>query len=270
MSKGWDKKVIKRIKELYSDYTYGEIATIINNEFGLDKSANAVRKAYERYKVEPKDFSNKEGPKVLLFDIELFPMEAYIWSIWQDRVGLEMLKTDWSVLSYAAKWLDGDEIFYEDVQGQRDLRDDSKVLKGIWKLLDECDIAVGHNSASFDVKKLNARFAQNGMKPPSTYRQLDTKKMAKKAFSHTSNKLSYLTDKYCAEFKKLSHGKFPGFSLWRECLEGNPEAFKELKKYNEYDVLSLEELFKKLLPWDSSINFSIYNESNEPICTRGS
>lgn len=263
--------IISRIEELYDTHTWDDIAKALKKEFKFDKSPETIRKTFRRKTGEGKD-RKKEGkkkPKILLFDIETIPMEAYVWSIWQDNVGLNMLKKDWSVLGWCAKWYGEDEIFYEDVGGQKDLRDDKKILKGIHKLLDEADIVVGHNSDSFDVKKLNARFILNGMQPPSSFKKMDTKKMAKKYFSFTSNKLSYLTDNLCKRYKKLSHGNFPGFKMWEECLKKNKEAFKEMKEYNIYDVLSLEELFSIMLPWESSAVFDMYGPSDENICTCG-
>lgn len=257
MKKDWKERALTLAKS-------GISGREIGRRLKLPKSTvNSFLKKYR------KQLDTGTKPKVLLLDIELFPMEAYIWSLWQDRVGLNMLKTDWSVLSYAAKWLDEDKVFYEDVEGQKNLRDDKKILKGVWKLLDEADIVIGHNSISFDIKKLNSRFALNGMGPPSTFRQIDTMRVSKKVFSHTSNKLQYLTDKYCKTYKKLKHGKFPGFELWEECLKGNKEAFKEMKKYNKYDVLSLEELYKILIPWDTSINFGVYDDGKH-TCSCGS
>jgi hypothetical protein len=157
-----------------------------------------------------------------------------------------------------------------DTSSEKNPRNDKKILQGIWKLLDEADFVVGHNSDSFDVKKLNSRFLLHGMAPPSSYRRLDTKKLAKKHFSLTSNKLAYITDKLCTKYKKLSHGNFPGFSLWNECMKGNKSAWKEMEKYNKYDVLSLEEAFLKILPWESANLFEHYLESDIPICTCGS
>ena len=69
-----------------------------------------------------------------------------------------------------------------------------------------------------------------------------------------------MTDKLCKKYKKLKHAKFSGFELWKECLAGNPEAWTEMEKYNSYDVLSLEELYKILIPWKPSINFNVYTE----------
>jgi DNA polymerase elongation subunit (family B) len=155
---------------------------------------------------------------------------------------------------------------YEDVSKEKNVRNDKKILKSIWKLLDEADIVVGHNSDQFDVKVLNARFIKNGMKPPSSFKKMDTKKLSKKHFRFMSNKLAYLTDSLCRT-KKSSHGKFPGFSMWEQCLKGNKEAFKEMKAYNIVDVTSMEELFLKILPWENSDIFNTYQ--NEDSCTCG-
>lgn len=182
-----------------------------------------------------------------------------------------MIKNDWYILSYSAKWL-GDapsKVMYADQRNAKDVSDDKKMLEGIWKLMDEADIIVGQNSKKFDVKKLNARFILNGMKPPSGYKQIDTLVLAKKYFAFTSNKLEFLSSNLCTKYKKLQHGKFPGFSLWKECLAGNKEAWKEMQKYNCHDVLATEELYTKLVAWDASINFDAYTEDLNHTCSCG-
>ena len=95
--------------------------------------------------------------------------------------------------------------------------------------------------------------------------------MAKAKFAFTSNKLEFMTDKLCKKYKKLTHGKFAGFTLWRECLLGNVEAWDEMETYNRYDVLSLEELYFIMSPWDSKQpNFNLYQNSTENVCNCGS
>ena len=273
--KSLSEKVISRIKELYKENTWEEITKIINKEFKLKKSAEAVRKAFKR---RVKDMGQKPNghfakkPKILVFDIETAPMQSYHWGLWDQTISLNQIQQDWAVLSWSAKWLGDapDKMMYMDTSKEKDPRNDKKILQGIWKLLDEADFVVGHNSDSFDVKKLNARFLMHGMKPPSSYKRLDTKKLAKKHFSLTSNKLAYITDKLCTKYKKLSHGKFPGFSLWLQCMSGNKDAWKEMEEYNRYDVLSLEEAFLKILPWESANLFEHYYDSDIDICTCGS
>lgn len=215
---------------------------------------------------------NSKGPKVLLLDIETAPMLGYVWGMWDQNVALNQIKEDWFVLSWCAKWLDDppSKIMYMDQRDAKKIEDDSHILKGIWKLLNEADIVITQNGKSFDHKKLNARFVLHGFKPPSSFKYIDTYVLAKKHFGFTSNKLEYMTDKLCKKYKKLKHTKFSGFEMWKQCLAGNKEAWKEMAKYNKYDVLSLEELFRKIIPWDSSVNFSLYTEGADVTCSCGS
>ena len=37
--------------------------------------------------------------------------------------------------------------------------------------------------------------------------------------------------------------------MWLECLRGNDEAWAEMKEYNIIDVIALEELYLRLLPY---------------------
>lgn len=199
-------------------------------------------------------------------------MLGYIWDLWDQNVGLNQIKSDWHLLSWSAKWL-GDppsKTMYADQRHAKDIQDDRELLKGIWRLLHEADIVITQNGRSFDQKKLNARFILNRMEPPSSYRHIDTLLIAKKHFAFTSNKLEYMSDKLCTKYKKLKHTKFPGFEMWSECLKGNKAAWKEMEKYNRHDVLALEELYTKLMPWDNTINFNIYRDDLEVQCNCGS
>ena len=211
-------------------------------------------------------------PKVLLLDIETRPLLAYCWALFDQNVALNQIETDWCILSWAAKWL-GDpdsKIVYKDQRGSKDIEDDKKLLKDIWDLLNEADVVIGQNSKRFDIKKLNTRFILNGMSPPSPFRQIDTLSIAKKNFAFTSNKLEYMSSVLCPEDKKSDHHKFPGFSLWKECLKGNIEAWDEMEKYNKKDVVALESLYNKLQPWDNTINFNVFTDSEKIVCNCGS
>jgi hypothetical protein len=209
--------------------------------------------------------------KILLLDVETAPLLSYTWSIWDQNIGLNQIKNDWHVLAVAAKWL-GDpasKIVYQDQRNAKNIEDDTKLLRTIWKLIDEADVLITQNGKAFDIKKLNARFILNNMPPPSSYKHIDTKQIASRKFGFTSNKLEYLTDKLCNKFKKSKHKKFSGFDLWRECLANNPKAWNEMSHYNKLDVLSLEELYLKLRPWDNTVNFNLYHDDEDIICSCG-
>ena len=212
----------------------------------------------------------KNGPRILALDIETSPIVSYTWGLFDQNVALNQVKEDWSVLAWCAKWVGEKKIMYMDQRKAKEVRDDREILKVIWKLLDEADIVLTQNGKSFDVKKLNARFIINGMQPPSSFKQIDTLRLARKIFGFTSNKLEYMSNKLCLKYKKLKVKKFQGFELWSECLKGNIEAWKQMERYNKMDVLSLEELYRKLIPWETSINFNLYSRDNVTRCTCGS
>jgi hypothetical protein len=269
MSEYNEKQIEFIISERESGSSWNDLTDRFNRKFRKSKTFNALRKLYKRYTQEIPTVTIQQ-PRVLIYDIETAPMLGYVWGLWDNNVALNQLHTDWYILSWSAKWLGDDEVMYMDQRGAKDIEDDRKLLKGIWKLLDEADIVITQNGISFDQKKLNARFILQGMQPPSSYRHIDTKRLAKKHFGFTSNKLEYMTDKLCKKYKKSKHAKFSGFSMWRECLNGNIEAWKEMEEYNALDVLSLEELYTKLIPWDNSINFNVYHSSTRTYCKCGS
>lgn len=209
-------------------------------------------------------------PRVLLLDIETAPILGYAWGLHDQNIGLNQIKQDWFVISWAAKWLDQRRVLYKDQRYSKDKSNDKALVKAIWELIDEADILITQNGKRFDIKKLNARFVKHGLKPPSSFRHIDTLQLAKKHFAFTSNKLEYMSDQLCSKHKKRKVRKFIGFELWKECLSGNMEAWKEMEKYNKKDVLSLEELYKKLIPWDNTINVNVYTDEETISCMCGS
>jgi len=213
--------------------------------------------------------THKNKPRILLLDIETSPLLGYVWSLWNNNVGLNQLKEDWHLLSWSAKWLGEKEIFYMDQRGRRNIEDDKRLCNGIWKLMDKADIILTQNGKKFDIKKLNSRFLYWHMPPPSSYRQIDTCEIAKKKFGFTSNKLEYMADKFTGS-KKMTKREFAGFELWSECLKGNIRAWKEMEKYNKMDVVVLEKLYGRLKQWDNTIQFNTYSDKFDNVCNCGS
>lgn len=246
-----------------SELTYDDIAIKFNEKFQELKTPNSIKKTYYRYAKEP-----KVHYKVLVLDIETSPILGHVWQLWDQSVALNQIKADWFILSFACKWLHDspDKVVYFDQRNEKNIEDDSKLLGKLWKLLDEADCVLTQNGQRFDIPKINARFIQNGFQPPSSYRHIDTMRIAKSVFGFTSNKLEYMTDKLCKKYKKLKHAKFSGFELWKECLAGNMEAWKEMEEYNKMDILSLEELYFVLVPWAPAINFNVFRDDHEFHC----
>lgn len=203
----------------------------------------------------------KTGPRILVLDIETSPILGYVWSLWNNNLGLAQVKKEWCILSFAAKWLGEKKVIYHDTFDQEDREDDSALIALLWDLLDEADIMIAHNGKQFDLRKIKARMFEAGYLPFSPIKVIDTLLETRKNFMFTSAKLEALTKKNCV-IHKLTHKKFPGFLLWKEYLAGNPLARKEMREYNKVDVTSLEEFYILLRPWiDGHPNLGVYTDS---------
>jgi hypothetical protein len=190
-------------------------------------------------------------PRILLFDIETAPHQAFVWGHWEQNV-LSYIDKGY-MLSFAYKWLDERKTeckalpHYEDYEGGRSTEKD--LLWDLWKLFDEADIVVAHNGKSFDVKVANQRFLVNGLPVPSFFRVVDTKLVARKFARFSSNKLDHLGEDLEVG-RKLKH---QGFEMWLGCMSGKtPEDMKHWRtmiRYNKQDVKLLEQVYLKLRPW---------------------
>jgi len=212
--------------------------------------------------------SVKKGSRILLFDIENSPNLSYTWGKFEQDV-IDFQK-EWYMLSFAFKWL-GDKTVkafsLPDFKSyKKDKTDDKELLKELWKLLDEADVVVGHNSNSFDIRKTNARFIANGFTKPSPYKTVDTLREARKTFFFNSNKLNHLSQ-LLGFGEKIETG---GFKLWIECMSGNMKAWKQMVKYNKHDVVLLEKLYLTLRPWiNNHPNRALMDEKERacPTCS---
>lgn len=203
--------------------------------------------------------------KTLILDIETSPKIAYVWRFFKENIGAKQVKEHGHIMSFAAKWLDNDTVFYCENRKE----DDTKIVQELCKFLDEADIVVAHNGQEFDLKQIRARALVRGQRPPSPVKIVDTYRIAKREFGFPSNSLEYLTNVLGCTIKKKSHKKFPGFELWLECLRNNEEAWAEMKAYNVDDVLALEELYLKMRPWDTKHpSVSVDSVPDQPVCPK--
>lgn len=219
--------------------------------------------AYRDGKITYNPKSESEHPKILLYDIETAPLSAYLFGIWQQNVNLDFLNADWFMLSWAAKWLDEEEIFSDVVTpDEATSENDKRICVSLWDMIDEADIVIGHNVDKFDVKKMNTRFLFHGLQKPSLYETIDTLKVLKKNFAITSNRLDYFNKWMGMEGKLHTDAK-----LWARCLKGEQEALDLMLEYNENDVIILERDYIKLRGWiDNHPNTNVYNNIEECQC----
>lgn len=204
--------------------------------------------------------------RTLILDIETSPLEGYFWRRWKENIGMNQLKEDWAILSWAGKWLEEKPTFVHSV----DVRngppfDDEASMRQLRDVLDRADVIVAHNGNKFDIPKINTRFIAHGILPPSPFKQIDTFLVAKKNFAFTSNRLDDLA-KFLDVGEKINTG---GFDLWKRCMEGDEKAIAEMVRYNVRDVEILESVYLKLRPWiKGHPNFGNYEAGGDLRCPK--
>lgn len=185
-------------------------------------------------------------PKILLIDFETLPNLGYTWRKY-DQTVIDF-KQEFCIATFAGKWLDEGKIFAKGLPGYRGYRagsyDDSKLVLEVRDLLDEADIVIAHNGDGFDFKLANSRMLAHNLRPPSPFRTIDTKKIAKRVGLFNSNKLDDLARYFGVGRKIETH-----FNLWLDCINGDPVAWAKMIRYNKHDVRLLEAVYLKLRPY---------------------
>ena len=158
------------------------------------------------------------NPKVLVWDIENAPIEAYVWDHWDTNV-LHTIEDSY-LLCVAFNWLGtGTETqWFRKAQGKAN---DKALVKHIWELLDQADYVIAHNGDAFDQKKANTRFLKHGYGPPSPYVQIDTLKELRRHFKLASNKLDEAA-RVLNIGRKTAHA---GIKLWLGCMANDEAAW---------------------------------------------
>jgi hypothetical protein len=208
-----------------------------------------------------------EGPKILLVDIETSAALGWSW-VFYDTNLIDTLR-DWSIICYSAKWLGGKQVTHAIDRPKslfsfiKDERSDLKLVKELWKLLDEADYVCGHNARSFDCKKINSRFLHYGIPPPSPYKVLDTKVITKSVSNNTRNNQGVLLKDWGIGFKLENEG----WPLWLKFMSGDRKARRDMMAYNKQDTIGLEALYKRLLPWMKQEQGMFRNGTVCPHCS---
>jgi len=264
----WDQfknEIFKYSREKYSSPEILEKLIDKHGNIFPRSSGRTIRKIVSDIQEEnDAEGAENTGAKILVFDLETAPAEAYIWNKFQGFVPDNMIINDWFVLCWSAKWLFGDEI-YNSTLSQKELknRDDSRIMKNLWSLIDEASIILAHNCKGFDEKKMNTRFLKHDLGRPSPYQTIDTLIHARKKFAITSNKLDYLAEK----FFEIDGKHDTATNLWYDVMQGDYESLKIMQEYCDNDVKVLENVYLQMRGWISPHpNVALQAVAEEDCC----
>lgn len=187
--------------------------------------------------------------RVLLYDLETAPLLAHVWHPTDDYVTSERLIHDSFLLCWSAKWLGDKTIRSGVVTGAEAVaQDDTRIVSDLAELIREADILVAHNVDQFDVPMFNNRLLALSLEPMGPKRTIDTLRLAKRNFRLAYNKLDYL-----GEYLGLGRKIKTDFDLWRACYQGDVKALAKMVRYNRQDVVLLEKIYNRLLPYVNNV-----------------
>ena len=190
--------------------------------------------------LEERPVGLKIPPKILYLDIEtaLMSVDLYDLKVYSKYISYKFITQHSYVINWAAAWLDTEYNIIGRIKSgvctadEAKRRDDKRILRPLWEMMDISDYISGHNSDNFDIKKLNWRFMANKMGLPYKSKRLDTYKMIGKHTKPPSKGL---------EFQSVTLGGSRKKSLsleeWQAIVNVNTDESvrtKLLKKANVY------------------------------------
>lgn len=255
-----------RLEEVIKYYNNsGEQSTVEKFEISGETLHRYIREYNLRKRGVDTNKNNKhELPNVLIYDIEVAPMPAWIYQAFTRYVRDDQLVNPWFILTWSAKWLMDDKVYSDRLTTEEaKIRDDKRVVTSLWELINDADIIIAHNGKKYDVPKMNTKFLLHNLPRPLPYQIIDTLEVARKQFSFVYNKLDYIC-KVLGLGGKLEHSGMP---LWISATQGDDDALREMETYNRRDTTLLEEAYLKIRSWiPSHPNLSLYVDTDEPIC----
>ena len=204
------------------------------------------------------------SPQIWCVDIETRPSEVFAWGLRDLSVGLSQIIRPGGLLMFAAQRVDGKKI-----ESHAEWDGYEAMVRRSHEIYDAADYIVTFNGARFDNKHLRAAWAEQGLAPPSPWRDIDLYKTVGK-FQWPSRKLAFVCQQLGLDLKSDPGG----FDTWVQILKGEDEAKKlqaqrRMKKYCVNDVRITTQLFHRLLPWIDGLNIPLYSVGNESDTSEG-
>jgi DNA polymerase elongation subunit (family B) len=198
--------------------------------------------------------SARQGMRLLTLDIETKPIRAFVWSLHgEQHIALNQIEDVGGVICFAAKWHGQSKVmFYSDHHDGH-----AAMVQAAHDLMSQADAIITYNGKSFDMKHLRREMVLAGLEPPTPHKDVDLYTTVRSQFKFASNKLDHVSDQLGIG-SKIKHA---GFSLWTACMDDDPKAWADMRRYCMGDVVLTEKLHDRLLPWIKNYpNRSLYEE----------
>ena len=218
------------INSSISEHDYKEYLELIEQGYSQRSACDVLslsRSSVQRYIKKLNELSNNDvvtpvddkapnKPKVLFYDIETLPNISAHFGSWNENLPYKQRIRESCLLSHSWCWGDGEIHGSVLTPTEAINHDDERLVLGLWSLLDNADIVIGHNICRYDNKKANAYFIKYGLPPVSPFKSIDTLSIAKRKFKFEFDSLAYLA-KYLGVTDKIENDGMP---LWIDCHLG--------------------------------------------------
>lgn len=207
-------------------------------------------------------------PRILLYDIETSLQPVAVFGLQDNNyINPDNILSERHLVSMCWKWL-GEKVVHsaslldDNTRFNKDPHDDLYVTRKAHEILSQADVIVAHYGDLFDKKYIDTRIIYHNLSPLPPIASIDTKKVASNRFRFNSNKLNYL-----GKFLGLGEKIHTEPELWLDVLRGSKKAIRQMVEYNKQDVVLLEKVFKKLIPYmPNYVNRELFGGTGCPRC----
>lgn len=181
--------------------------------------------------------------KTLIYDLETGGINAF-------KADLGMM------LCFGYKWLGSKEttvLRVSDYKGwfKRGIGiNDKPLLQASLKIMEQADLLVAHYGDKFDRRFLQGRCVMHGLTPPPPTKQRDTWRIARTAFTFSSNRLQALALALGLSEQKYqkTREEWPGW--WFGAMAGGEAVIHDMGEYCKQDVRTLEGVYLAIRKYD--------------------
>lgn len=191
--------------------------------------------------------TKSDKPKILFYDIETTPLQAWLWGLGEQHVRHGQLVKGskmFNIICITYCW--NDEKKAKVIHWDYDKQDSKPMIEEFGRIIEQADITIGKNNRRFDDKRINTmRLLYNMEGMPQWLKSTDDlETQMRRHFAMPSYSLDYASDLFGLGGKIKME-----FADWINIMEKNPEgkkSFDKMLKYGKKDIEDTRALWNRM------------------------